>query len=74
MAHDLSEVLRKAMALPNGARAALAGALLESLDARISTMDEAQWAAEIAARLADMNCRRGTLLAWPRQPGQIREE
>jgi len=32
MADELSELLRKALALPAGARAALAGSLLESLD------------------------------------------
>lgn len=32
MAEELSELLKKALALPSGARAALAGSLLESLD------------------------------------------
>jgi hypothetical protein len=32
MAEDVSEILKKALALPSEARAALAGSLLESLD------------------------------------------
>ncbi len=52
MAHDLSqELLENAMRLPDEQRAALAAALLESLDQGIDEDAEAAWSAEIACRL-----------------------
>jgi len=52
MSHDLSqELLENAMRLPDEQRAALAAALLESLDQGIDEDAEAAWSAEIACRL-----------------------
>jgi len=52
MSHDLSqELLENAMRLPDEQRAALAAALIESLDQGIDEDAEAAWSAEIACRL-----------------------
>ena len=55
MSPELSELLKKALALPAEARAALAGSLLESLDE--DTVDqnvEAAWDKEIKRRISDI--------------------
>ena len=65
MAKDLSELLKQALALPNEARAAIAAALLESLDSCVDESSEAEWAREIATRLAELDRPQGTVIAWP---------
>src|ERR1039458_4950718 len=47
MAEELSELLKKALALPAGARAALAGSLLESLDETRGGGGGEEWEKEI---------------------------
>ena len=47
MTQEVSELLKKALALPSEARAALAGSLLESLDETIDPSAEEQWSKEI---------------------------
>jgi hypothetical protein len=65
MAPDLSRIISQALALPNEARAALAGALLESLGDTVDEKTEAEWAAEIARRIAELDRPEGKVLAWP---------
>jgi hypothetical protein len=59
MPEDLIRLLNEALRLPEEARAALAAELLESLDERVDERAEAEWAREIAARLAKLD--RGTV-------------
>jgi len=64
MAQHLSDVLKQAMALPSDARAALAGALLESLDEPGDASAEDGWDREIARRIADLDSGRVRTIAW----------
>ncbi len=63
MAADISEILKKALALPVEARAALASSLLDSLDTSVDEAAEAAWEKEITRRIADLN--KGTVKAIP---------
>jgi hypothetical protein len=47
MSPDVSELLKKALALPPEARAALAGSLLESLDDAVDPSVEEAWKLEM---------------------------
>jgi putative addiction module component (TIGR02574 family) len=56
MSPDVSELLKKALALPPEARAALAGSLLESLnDEPADEGIEAAWNEEIKSRLEEID-------------------
>jgi putative addiction module component (TIGR02574 family) len=56
MSPDVSDLLRKALALPVEARAALATSLFESLDEELSDEGaEAAWSEEIKRRLEDID-------------------
>jgi putative addiction module component (TIGR02574 family) len=55
MSPELSELLKKALALPAEARAALAGSLLESLDEDTADHNvEAAWDEEIKRRISEI--------------------
>jgi len=64
MAEDVSELLKKAMALPTEARAALAGQLLDSLDQTIDTTAEAEWEKEIERRVAQLESGSVQTIPW----------
>ena len=55
MKRDAAEILKDALALPTEARAALAAALLESLDTEVDEDAEAAWASEINRRVAELD-------------------
>jgi putative addiction module component (TIGR02574 family) len=56
MTPEVSELLKKALALPPEARAALAGSLLESLDNdRAEEGVEAAWSEEIKRRIEEID-------------------
>jgi putative addiction module component (TIGR02574 family) len=56
MTSDVSEILKKALALPSEARAAIAGSLLESLhDAPAEAGIEAAWSEEIKRRIEEID-------------------
>ena len=55
MSEEISELLKKALALPAAARAALAGSLLESLDETVDEGAEAAWQEEIARRIQELD-------------------
>jgi putative addiction module component (TIGR02574 family) len=56
MKQDPSNLLKEALKLPPEGRAALAGALLDSLDQEVDQDAEAAWeAAEISRRLRDLD-------------------
>jgi putative addiction module component (TIGR02574 family) len=52
---ELEEILRRVLALPPEARAALAGSLLDSLDRTVDEGAEAAWEAEVARRMAEID-------------------
>jgi Putative addiction module component len=53
MSANVSELLKKALALPPAARAALAGSLLDSLEERVQASAAEEWNREIARRIAE---------------------
>jgi putative addiction module component (TIGR02574 family) len=55
MKQDPSNLLKEALKLPPEGRAALAGALLDSLDQEVDQDAEAAWEAEIDRRLRDLD-------------------
>jgi putative addiction module component (TIGR02574 family) len=66
MPNDLSgELLDHVLRLPHEQRAALAAALIESLDDGVDEDAEATWAAEIARRLRDEEAGRAKTIGWP---------
>jgi len=64
MSSEASKLLEAALKLPPEARAAMAGSLLDSLDKVIDVDAEAQWEAEIARRLTDLDSSSTRLIAW----------
>jgi putative addiction module component (TIGR02574 family) len=55
MTQEVSELLKKALALPAEARVALAGSLLDSLDNTLDASAEEEWSREIARRIAELD-------------------
>ncbi|MEK7761935.1 MAG: addiction module protein [Nitrospirota bacterium] len=65
MGSDATKLLEDALKLPPEARAAMAGSLLESLDATVDVDAEAEWNKEIARRLKDLDSPHPPLLvSW----------
>jgi putative addiction module component (TIGR02574 family) len=71
MNEDVAELLKKALALPPAARAALAGSLLESLDETVDDFAEAEWSAEIARRIQELDSGKVRPVAWADARRQI---
>jgi putative addiction module component (TIGR02574 family) len=71
MREDLSEILKKALALPSEARAALASSLLESLDDALDPSAEEQWRAEITRRLEELDSGKVKPIPWESARRQI---
>ncbi len=66
MANDLSqELLEDAMRLPDEQRAALAAALIESLDQSVDEDAEGAWSVEIARRLREVESGEVKTIPWP---------
>ena len=55
MTQEADRLLQEAMKLPPEARAALAGSLLESLEATVDEDAETAWAEEIAKRVRELD-------------------
>lgn len=64
MTEDISELLKKALALPVEARAALAGSLLDSLDETVDESAEAEWEKEISRRVAELDAGTAKTVPW----------
>jgi putative addiction module component (TIGR02574 family) len=64
MNEEISELLKKALALPPAARAALARSLLESLEETVDEGAEAAWQKEIALRIQELDSGRVKPVAW----------
>ena len=71
MAEDVSELLKKALALPAEARAALAGSLLESLDDAVDPSVEEEWNEEIARRIRELDSGKVRPVSWETARQQI---
>jgi putative addiction module component (TIGR02574 family) len=64
MAQDVSELLKKALALPAEARAALASSLLESLDDAVDASVEEEWNKKIARRIEELDSGKVKPVPW----------
>jgi putative addiction module component (TIGR02574 family) len=64
MTADVSELLKKALALPVEARAALAGSLLDSLDDTVDESAEEEWKQEIARRIEELDSGKVKPVPW----------
>lgn len=71
MNRDVSELLKKALALPAEARAALAGSLLESLDETVDASAEEAWNREILRRIEELDSGKVKPIAWAEARQQI---
>ena len=68
-----SELLKKALTLPDHERAELAGNLLDSLDPAVDEDAEAAWQEEITRRLAEVETGKVKTIPWDevRRKGQV---
>ncbi len=64
MKHDVAEILKEALELPPEARAAVASALLDSVDQTLDEGVEAAWEEEVFLRLKDIDGGRVNLVPW----------
>lgn len=64
MTRETSEILKKALALPPEARAALANSLLDSLDETVDESAEEQWNLEIARRIEELDAGKVKPIPW----------
>lgn len=71
MTQEVSEFLKKALALPPEARAALAGSLLESLEDTLDAGAEEEWNQEIARRIAELDSGKVKPIPWAEARRQI---
>jgi putative addiction module component (TIGR02574 family) len=71
MSPDVSELLKKALALPAEARAALAGSLLDSLDETVDTSAEEEWSQEIARRIEELDSGKVRPVPWAEARRQV---
>ena len=63
MSSEISELLKRALALPPDERAALANTLLDSLDATGESVQEA-WDEEVARRIEDLKKGKAVTVPW----------
>jgi putative addiction module component (TIGR02574 family) len=71
MAQEVTELLKKALALPPEARAALAGSLLESLDDTVDASAEEEWNEEIARRIQELDSGKVKPIPWAKARRQV---
>jgi putative addiction module component (TIGR02574 family) len=64
MEPNAARLFEEAMKLPPEARAALAGSLIESLDRGVDEGAEAEWEAEIARRLTELDSHQVRSVPW----------
>jgi putative addiction module component (TIGR02574 family) len=63
MSPEISDLLKRALALPVDERAALANTLFDSLEAPDGTVQEA-WDQEVARRIADLKSGKAVTVPW----------
>jgi len=71
MTEEVSDLLKKALALPAEARAALAGSLLESLEDIVDASAEEAWSQEIARRIEELDSGKVKPVPWAEARRQI---
>ena len=71
MDSSVAELVNEVMRLPREARAALAGRLIDSLEARVDPDAESAWEAEIERRLSDVDGGQVTMVPWSRVRRQL---
>jgi putative addiction module component (TIGR02574 family) len=71
MTEEVAELLKKALALPPEARAALAGSLPESLDETVDPSAEEAWSQEIAGRIEQLDSGKVKPIPWAEARRQI---
>ncbi len=71
MTQDVSELLKKALALPAEARAALAGSLLDSLDDTVDATAEEEWSQEILRRIQELDSGKAKTVPWAEARRQV---
>jgi putative addiction module component (TIGR02574 family) len=71
MTQEVTELLKKVLALPPEARAALAGSLLESLDDTVDANAEAEWNEEIARRIQEFDSGKIKPIPWAEARRQV---
>jgi putative addiction module component (TIGR02574 family) len=71
MSPDVSELLKRALALPAEARAALAGSLLDSLDETLDASAEEEWNQEIARRIGELDSGKVKSVPWAEARRQV---
>jgi putative addiction module component (TIGR02574 family) len=71
MTQEVTELLKKALALPPEARAALAGSLLESLDEIVDASAEEEWNEEIARRIKELDSGKVKPIPWAEARRQV---
>jgi len=64
MTEEVIDLLKKALALPVEARAALAGSLLDTLDETVEEDVEASWEREIASRIEGLDTGKSQTIPW----------
>ncbi len=69
MSETAKQILTKALSLGEGDRAALAGALIESLEGEADPSAEAAWDAEIKRRVGELDAKSVETVPW----SQVRE-
>ena len=71
MTQEVSDLLKKALALPVEARAALAESLLESIDETVDPSAEEEWNKEIARRIAELDSGKVKPITWSEARRQV---
>jgi putative addiction module component (TIGR02574 family) len=61
---DSKRLLVEALRLPEEERAALAGELIDSLDAEVDSDAEAAWATELRSRVSAIQAGRASTIPW----------
>ncbi len=64
MTEEVADLLKKALALPVEARAALAGSLLDTLDEAVDEDVEASWERDIASRIEELDSGKAKTIPW----------
>jgi putative addiction module component (TIGR02574 family) len=64
MNSETKKLLEEVLKLPDAARAALAGSLLDSLDETVDPQAEFAWSQEIARRIEDVDSGRAETISW----------
>lgn len=73
MSREAEKVLEDALRLPPQARAAVASQVIESLDEGVNEDAEAEWSAEIARRLKELDSGSVRTIPWEQARRRIHE-